>query len=31
VVWRTFDFVRINDNVRSTMAPYVQGAIRGQF
>lgn len=31
VVWRTFDFVRLNDNVRSTMAPYVQGAIRGQF
>ena len=31
VVWRTYDFVRINDNVRSTKAPYVQGAIRGQF
>lgn len=31
MVWRTYDFVRINDNVRSTMAPYVQGAIRGQF
>ena len=31
VGWRPFDFVRLNDNVRSTMAPYVQGAIRGQF
>jgi hypothetical protein len=30
-VWRTFDFVRINDNVNSTMAPYVQAALRGTF
>ena len=31
VVWRSFDFFRINDNVKSTMAPYVQCALRGQF
>ena len=31
VVWRSYDFFRINDNVKSTMAPYVQAAIRGSF
>ncbi len=31
VVWRSYDFFRINQNVKSTMAPYVQAAIRGQF
>jgi hypothetical protein len=31
MVWRTFDFPRINDNVNSTMAPYFQIALRGQF
>lgn len=31
VVWRNYDFTRINDHVKSTMAPYFQLAIRGQF
>jgi len=31
VVWRSFDFFRLNDQVTSTMAPYVQATIRGQF
>ena len=31
VVWRRYDFFRISENVKSTMAPYVQAAIRGQF
>ena len=31
MVWRTFTFPRINDNVNSTMAPYFQIALRGQF
>jgi len=31
MVWRTFDFPRLNNNVNSTMAPYFQIALRGQF
>ena len=31
VVWRSYDFFRISENVKSTMAPYVQAAIRGSF
>lgn len=31
MVWRTFDLPRLNESIRSTMAPYVQIAIRGQF
>ena len=31
LVWRTYDFIRLNDHVTSSMAPYFQVAIRGQF
>jgi len=31
MVWRTFDLPRLNNSIRSTMAPYAQISIRGQF
>ena len=31
MVWRTFDLPKLTESIRSTMAPYVQIAIRGTF
>lgn len=31
MVWRTFDLPRLNESIRSTVAPYAQVAIRGVF
>ena len=31
MVWRTFDLPRLNESIRSTMAPYAQISIRGVF
>jgi len=31
MVWRTFDLPRMNESIRSTMAPYAQISVRGVF
>lgn len=31
MVWRTFDLPRLNESIRSTMAPYAQISLRGVF
>jgi len=31
MVWRTFDLPRLNESIRSTMAPYAQISVRGVF
>jgi len=31
MIWRTFDLPRLNNSIRSTIAPYAQISIRGQF